>query len=247
MPRPNPSRRWLRISAVAGAIAALTLVGVLLVGGYFEDGAYALVPPPGRAAAPPLAAVYWSGDMGMRVGIGEGLVDDLAAAGVPVLTVSSPALFGSGRTRDFVDAAVERSVRTALERTHARSIAVIGNSFGADIVGTGVGNLPPELRRRIASVVLMVPSAEVYFHANPTGIFYRGPVAASPAHTVPLLRGLPVTCIYGTGEDDSLCAEPAMASARRVGIDDGHMMLWSHAPLGRALIDAVLHPPRPLS
>ena len=60
-------------------------------------------------------------------------------------------------------------------------------------LGAGLGRLPADLRKRIASVVLTGPGTHVYFHANPTGIWYRGPVAAEPAHTIPLLRGLPVT------------------------------------------------------
>jgi len=226
---------------------ALVLGGVMLVGGYFEREAYALVRAGRTPGPPPLAALYWSGDMGMRVGIGETLVDELAAAGLPVLTVSSPALFAGERDRAYVDAAVERSVRAALEQTHARRLVVIGNSFGADIVGTGLGRLPQDLRRRIASVVLMVPSRDVYFHANPTGIFYRGPVGASPQHTVPLLHGLPVTCIYGAREEGSLCRAPVMAAARQVAIDDGHLMLWSRAALGQALLGAIAHPPRAMN
>jgi len=113
------------------------------------------------------------------------------------------------------------------------------------IIGAGLGGLPDELRRRIASVVLMVPGRDIYFHANPTGIFYAGPTDASPDHTIPLLRGLPVTCIYGADETDSLCEAPAMASARRVEIDDGHLMLWSHRQLSQALLQAIANPPRP--
>jgi len=222
----------------------------MLLGGYFESRAYALVPATGgapnlAARAPALAALYWSGDMGMRVGIGEGLVDDVAGSGIPVLTVSSPMLFAAARDRAYVDEAVEQSVRAALEQTHARQLVVIGNSFGADIIGAGLGGLPDELRRRIASVVLMVPGRDIYFHANPTGIFYAGPTDASPDHTIPLLRGLPVTCIYGADETDSLCEAPAMASARRVEIDDGHLMLWSHRQLSQALLQAIANPPRP--
>jgi len=222
----------------------------MLLGGYFEDKAYALVPasgeaPHGSAPVPALAALYWSGDMGMRVGIGEGLVDDVAGAGIPVLTVSSPMLFASARDRAYVEETVEQSVRAALAQTHARQLVVIGNSFGADILGAGLGGLPDDLRQRIASVVLMVPGRDIYFHANPTGIFYTGPTDASPDHTIPLLRGLPVTCIYGADETDSLCEAPAMASARRVEIDDGHLMLWSHRQLSHALLQAIANPPRP--
>ena len=245
MRQPSP-RRWTRLAASFAFAACLLLAGTMLLGGYFESEAYALVPAAGPARpAPDTGALYWSGDMGMRVGIGEGLVDDVAASGIPVLTVSSPMLFAAGRDRAFVEEAVESSVRAALARTHARQLVVIGNSFGADILGAGLGALPQDLRSRIASVILLVPGRDIYFHANPTGIFYRGPTDASPAHTIPLLHGLPVTCIYGADEDDSLCEAPAMSGAQRVQIADGHLMLWSHRPLAQALLRAIANPPRP--
>lgn len=253
MPRPLSVPKNRRLGPLLGGLAvigALILAGVLLVGGYFEHDAYALLLPE-RALkiedGPKLAAVYWSGDMGMRVGIGEGLVDELAASGIPVLTVSSPMLFAQARDRAFVDDAVARSVRRALAETGAQRVVVIGNSFGADIIGAGLGRVPGDLRRRIAAVVLMVPGNDVFFHANPTGIFYRGPVAASPAHTIPLLRGLPVTCIYGADEEGSLCRAPVMATASRIAIDDGHLMLWSRQRLFRAVLGAIAHPPRPMT
>ncbi len=226
------------------AVGFMVLVGaVLLAGGYFESRPYALAPGTARGR---LAAVYWSGDMGMRLGVGQGVVDALTARGIPVLSVSSPMLFGQARDRAFVDDAVADSVRTALERTGAAQVVVIGNSFGADIVGAGLGRVPSDLRRQIASVVLMVPGNDVYFHANPIGIWYRGPVAADPVHTIPLLRGLPVTCIYGTEESGSLCRAPVMLTASRVPIADGHLMLWSTDQLHAAVVDAVFHPPSPI-
>lgn len=233
---------------ISGAIPVLALVGVglLALGGYFESEPFAFQWPQQRAARYPLAAVYWSGDMGMRLGTGRAIVESLRAHGIPVLSVSSPALFSRPRDRAFVDHTVAQSLSAALAQSGAQRLAVVGSSFGADIIGSGLGRVAPELRRRIASVVLVVPATDVYFHANPSGVFYRGPAAADPDHTIPLLRGLPVTCIFATEEDGSLCRTAVMARARRVGIDDGHRMLFSHGLLAAAVDTAVLHPPAPM-
>lgn len=241
---------------ISGLIPVLVLVGigVLALGGYFEKQPFAFQWPEqagqqraGQLGAHyPLAAVYWSGDMGMRLGTGGAIVESLRAHGIPVLIVSSPALFAKPRDRAFVDRAVARSLSAALAQSGAQRLAVVGSSFGADIIGSGLGRVAPEIRQHIASVVLVVPATDVYFHANPSGIFYRGPVAADPDHTIPLLRGLPVTCIFATEEDGSLCSTAVMAHARRIGIDDGHRMLFSYAPLAAAVDTAVLHPPAPM-
>lgn len=220
--------------------------GFMLVGGYAESRPFALEKAAGTPTRPALAAVYWSGDMGMRVGTGRAIVDRLLTQGIPVLTVSSPMLFGRARDSAFVDHAVARSLRAALARSGAGKLTVIGTSFGADILGSGLGRAPEDLRRRIASVVLVVPSLDVYFHANPTGVFYRGPVASDPQHSIPLLRGLPVTCIYGTEEADSLCRAPVMRGARTIPIADGHLMLSSRAMLAETVLRAVEHPPLPM-
>lgn len=229
-----------RIASGLLLVLLLTLIALLTIGGYFETEPFALHWPAQRVPRYPLVAVYWSGDMGMRMGRGRNIVNSLRARGVPVLSVSSPALFGRARDRAFVDRAVATSVRAALTRSGADRVAVIGSAFGADIIGSGLGHIAPELRRRIASVVLVVPGTDVYFHANPTGIFYRGPAAADPEHTLPLLHGLPVTCIFPVSEDGSLCREAVMEGTRRVAIDDGQ------PPLTAAIATAVLHPPDPM-
>jgi type IV secretory pathway VirJ component len=227
-------------------VLALASIGVLSIGGYFESEPFTLHWPEHREARYRLAVVYWSGDMGMRMGFGQGIVESLRAHGIPVLSVSSPMLFGRQRDRAFVDHVVAKSLETALVRSGAEHIAIVGSSFGADIIGSGLGRVAPEIRKRIVSVVLVVPGSDVYFHANPMGIFYRGPAAADPEHTIPLLRGLPVTCIFGSDEDGSLCREAEMGGARRVAIDDGHLMLFSRELLHAAVDAAVLHPPEPM-
>lgn len=225
------------------AIIVLALGTVLAVGGYFGTVATRFDGRRSNGRHPPLGAVYWSGDMGMRVGVGSGVVNALVRAGIPVVSVSSPALFGSARDQAFADQAVANSLRQALVQTGARRIVLVGNSFGADILGVTVGHLAPELRSRVASVILIAPGEDVYFHANPTGIFYRGPGDADPDHTIPLLRGLPVTCISGSAERDSLCRSPVMATTSHIGIPGGHLMLGHHDELDQAVVRSALHPP----
>lgn len=229
------------------AIACLVglLTGVMALGGYFDHAAMRWREPllSANHRKSDVAVVYWSGDMGTQVGLGSHLLPALTARGIPVLAVSSPALFRTPRDRTFVDSQVVQSVRLAMARKGIRRIAVVGDSFGADVLGAGLGQLPPELRQRVASIVLLVPANAVYFAANPIGFFYRGPVASEPDRTLPLLRGLPVTCIYGTQESDSLCREPVMGGARRVAIPDGHMMLSRSDQAIDAVIAGVVNPP----
>jgi type IV secretory pathway VirJ component len=235
-----------RALAVAAALVALAVPGTLALGDYFGTDAEALVPSPTAPPRPPLAAVLWTGDMGLNIGVGSGIVDGLIRSGVPVLTVSSPVRFRFARDEAFARRAVAASLRDALNRTGASRVALVGYSFGADILGATVGSLDPTLRARISSVVLAAPGADVYFQANPFGIAYLGRPDSDPARTIPLLRGLPVSCIHGLAEEDSLCARPVMRRARLTGIPGGHLLIGHRDELDAAVVAAVLQPPGPM-
>lgn len=231
---------WIVGVAFAGAL------GTLALGDYFASEARAFTAAP-AASTPPMVAVFWSGDMGMHVGFGSDLPERLAAAGVPVLAVSSPVVFGRGASPDEARGALAASLADAINRSGAQRVTLIGFSFGADIVAASVGRLDPRLRRRIAQVILVGPGEGIHFHANPFGIYYLGAPEADPAAAAASLRGLPLSCIFASAEaDDSLCCEPALAHGRLTEIADGHMMLAHREEVTRAVIAAVFHPPGPL-
>lgn len=228
-------------------ITAVTAMGLatMAVGGYFDPTAMHYLEPT-SPARPGEVAVFLSGDMGLRLGAGESAIASLRANGLPVLALNSSALFRSEHGRGYVDALIAQAMREAMARAHASKVALVGSSFGADLLATGVGSLPPDLRARIGSVVLVVPSTAVYFHANPSGLFYTGPPDSDPRRTARLLRGLPVSCIYGRREAETLCRAPELRGARRIAIDDGHLMLRHYPLLARTITDAALSPPPPL-
>lgn len=239
--RVRPPRRIL-----AGIVAVPALaLSTLAVGGYFDAQPIAYLDPAGPAHGHE-AVVFLSGDMGLRVGAGEGAVEELRKRGLPVLAINSSGLFGRGRDRAYVDALVSDAMRQALARPGVQRLALVGSSFGADVLGTGIGSLPPDLRAKIASVVLVVPGTEVYFQANPSGLTYLGRPDSDPRRTARLLRGLPVTCIYGLRESETLCRQPELSNANIVGIDDGHLMLRHYGDLARKVADSALFPPKPM-
>ena len=172
---------------------------------------------------PQLAAVYLSGDMGLRFGMGPHVVPALAAHGVPVIGVSSAANFAVHRTRAEVDALLADAIRTAVTRTGAQRVVLIGQSFGADMVATAAPDLPAGLRARVAAIVLVVPAQTAYFRADPTGLAYLGTPDARPAAAMRGVGWAPILCIYGIREPDSLC--PALTgTARVIALPGGHFL-----------------------
>lgn len=242
MPR-TPSRRLRRGIIVSGLVSAIVCILVALAS-YFDRDPYSLYPAKGRAL--PIAAVNFSGDMGVRFLLGASTMRGLTENGVPTMAVVTPALFRRHRTRAEVNRIVADGIRTALARTGARRIVVIGQSYGADVVQTGLADLPAELRARVAAIVLILPGETVFFRADPSGIEYHGTPDSDGPTTANTLNWAPLTCIYGIEEDDSLCPRLRVPGARIVGMPGGHNIHHDERALLRHVLHAIARvtPPR---
>ncbi|WP_242120847.1 virulence factor [Sphingomonas lacusdianchii] len=173
---------------------------------------------------PDVVAVYFSGDMGLRFGMGSKVVPALAAHGIPVIGVSSPVNFGTTRSRAQADAIVTGAIRTALAQTGARRVILMGQSFGADIVSAIAPDLPVDLRAKVAAINVVVPAQTVFFRSDPTGILYHGTPDARPEAGMRALHWAPVICIYGRQETESLCPTLRGSGAQVVGLPGGHFL-----------------------
>jgi type IV secretory pathway VirJ component len=237
-------RSWWARAGVLVAVIVAALVGLYASAGFFDRDAVRLFGMEGPRK--PVAAVYFSGDMGLRFGMGPYIADGLATAGVPVLGVSSSTAFARRRTRAETDAIVAGAIRQTLQRTGARRVVVLGQSYGADIARVGLAHLPEELRGKVAAAVLVVPGATAYFRADPSGFTYRGTADADTSEA-PLLRWLPLTCIQGAAETDSLCPALALPNVRRIALPGGHFLRNDHDLLVQTILRSlgpILNPAR---
>ena len=131
-------------------------------------------------------------------------------------------------------------MRTALARTGAKRIVVMGQSYGADIVQTGLANLPADLRPRVAAIVLILPGDTVFYRADPSSLLYdHGTPDSMGATTGNRLTWAPLTCIYGLEETDSLCPLLTTANARKVGMPGGHNIRHDADGLLRHVLAAI--------
>ena len=232
--RSNPRWPW-----IAGGVAlfAVALGIVAALAGFFDRDPIHVFAPEGPAR--PVAALYFSGDMGLRFGMGPYTSAALARRGIAVTGFSSPAVFAVHRTRVEVDAAVANAVRQAMARTGRDRLVLIGQSYGADILQTGLAALPAELRPHIAAVVLVVPGETVFFRADPSGLAYRGAPDSLGASTVNAIRWAPLTCIYGAAETDSLCPAVRLPRATVIRMPGGHFLARDSDGLVGHVVDAV--------
>lgn len=214
-------RGWKGWTISVAALLVAAIVALYAAAGFFDRDPVRLYGMEnGRG---PVAAVYFSGDMGMRFGMGSYVAGALARAGVPVLGMSSSTAFATHRNREEVDAIVAGAMRDTLKRTGAKRLIVLGQSFGADMVRVGLVSLPPDLRARIAAVVLVVPGETAYFRADPTNIAYHGTPDADASSTR-RLDWVPITCIRGARETDSLCPLMLTPNVRRIALPGGHFL-----------------------
>lgn len=243
------SRRWYRLiirsprTLLGWAAATLSLVVLAFallatLAGFFDRdpihyfGDFAVRPRP-------LATVYFSGDMGLRFGMGPAITKALAAQNIPVIGMNSSTLFARHRSRAEVDSIVAQAVRDALARSQADRVILIGQSFGSDVLGTGIAHLPVDLRPRIAMLILVVPGQSVFFRADPTNILYHGKADWRAIDAMRSVTWVPVTCIYGTLETDSLC--PLLGGPRisRIPLPGGHFLGRDSERVIRVILNAI--------
>lgn len=233
--RPSRRRPTPLLAVVAVAVAALA--AWIAIDGYFDRDPIDFFAATGPRK--PVAVLYFSGDSGLRFGMGPYVAKALAERGIAVTGFSSPAYFSVHRTRAEVNAAVAGAIREALARTGGNRLVVIGQSYGADILQTGLAALPADLRPRIAAVVLVVPGETAFFRADPLGIEYRGTPDSLGIRTVNAITWAPLTCIYGAAEIDSLCPDVHLPRATIVRMPGGHFLDNNRDGLAGNVLDAI--------
>src|SRR4029450_9754433 len=89
---------------------------------------------------------------------------------------------------------------------HAQRVVLLGYSRGADVLPFMASRLPPDLRARVALVGLLGPGTSVDFEFHLSEwVADAARAGALPVRPeVEKLRGMPILCIYGAAEADSL-------------------------------------------
>jgi type IV secretory pathway VirJ component len=104
--------------------------------------------------------------------------------------------------------------------------------------------LPADLRERVALVALLGPGREIdfEFHVTEWLLAPRGPDLLAVGPEVEKLRGIPVLCIHGESEADSLCPSLPSDLATSVARPGGHHFGGDYPALARRILEAVRRP-----
>ena len=181
-------------------------------------------------------ALLISGDGGWA-GLDQELAARLAASGVPTVGLNSLKYFWTQRTPEQTAQDVARLMRHYLAAWSKQRVLLVGYSFGADVLPFVVNRLPPELRARIASVSLLGIDSNASFEVSISDWVGSGDGGPPTRPEVAALPHVPVLCIYGEGESDSICPGlPAVSGIARVQVGRGHHFSGEYATLAERIL-----------
>jgi type IV secretory pathway VirJ component len=183
-------------------------------------------------------AVILSGDGGWAAG-DRTMAAALADSGISVVGLDVPSYLRTPRTPDGASADLKRLLEFYLASWRAERVILIGYSHGADLAPFMVSRLPSELRSRIALLAMLGLEARASFR------FHLADIIADVSHEGALpvlpeaekLRGLPMLCVKGSDEGNSLCSSLPGALVRVETRRGGHRIPGSQ---GRELVGLIL-------
>ncbi len=225
-----PRRPLMAIAAAALLALVLGVAGVLLVAEQEDSATFGDAVHARREGQ---AAIFLSGDAGF-LGAGPEIARTIEDLGLPVYGVSSLAEFRERRTIAQTVVIVNNAVRIARAKFDADRILLVGHSFGSDVIGTALPDLAPDVRQALIGAVLIVPTDSVYLRADPTELSYRGPPDATLAR-VQSVSWLPLLCIQGQQETDSLCPKLRSSNVTVMALPGGHGLHHDEVQLAAAI------------
>lgn len=179
-------------------------------------------PNPAEAGRHPLV-IFYSGDGGWR-DIDKKIGAYLADQGYPVVGISSLEYFWHKKSPETMATDLDRLIRHYRTLAQDNGVMLVGYSFGADVMPFMVSRMAPDTKGEVKSVSLLGISEHASFKIRLQGIL--GALNTDGPATLPelmKLRGIPVQCVYGEAEQDSVCAQKELDGVvERVEMKGGH-------------------------
>ena len=179
-------------------------------------------PAAGKEGQHPLV-IFYSGDGGWR-DIDKKIGSYLSDQGYFVVGIDSLRYFWRKKEPATMAADLDRLIRHYGKQAQGHGVMLIGYSFGADIIPFMVNRLSPDTKSEIRIVSLLGISEHASFEIRLQDII--GGTNTDGPPTLPELmkmKGIPIQCVFGEAEKDSVCADKALdASVNRVEMAGGH-------------------------
>ena len=165
--------------------------------------------PPTRAMA-----VFLSGDGGWR-DIDKTIGENLQAMGVSVVGWDSLRYFWRKKSPEETAADVAAVIRAYEAKWRADKVALIGFSFGADVLPFVYNQLPRALRERVVMITLLSSGQAADWEIRAVGWLGAGPSSeATPLDpAIRQISGVKIQCFYNDQDTNSNCGSLSASGA----------------------------------
>jgi type IV secretory pathway VirJ component len=157
-----------------------------------------------QSAPSDVFAIIMSGDGGWA-GLDQDIAAALSAEGIPVVGLDSLRYYWTARTPESVAADTDRMIRYYLSRFGKKRVLLIGYSQGADVLPFAVNRLPQTTKAQVALTAILGMSEHAVFEFHVSSWIADDNSGPATLPEVNRIAGMPVLCIYGEDEHDSLC------------------------------------------
>jgi type IV secretory pathway VirJ component len=216
---PNPS---LQVAPPPAALGGLPVIEVAAQPGSESSDSF---------------AIFMSGDGGWA-GLDQDIAAALSAKGIPVVGLDSLRYYWTPRTPDSLAADTDRIIRYYLARFGKKNVLLIGYSQGADVLPFAVNRLPQATRARVALTAILGMSEHALFEFHVSSWISDDNSGPPTLPEVNRITGVPVLCIYGEDEKDSLCPKLDAHRFKVVKVKGGHHFDGDYAGLAREILAA---------
>ena len=195
------------------------------------------VPAQPAAATSDSFAIIMSGDGGWA-GLDQEVAAALSAKGIPVVGLDSLRYYWTARTPSGLAADTDRMIRYYLTHFGKQRVLLIGYSQGADVLPFAVNRLPETTRARVALTAVMGMSEHALFEFHVSSWVSDSNSGPATLPEIDRITGMPVLCIYGADEDDSLCPKLDPKRFIVVKLKGGHHFDGDYANLAHQILAA---------
>jgi type IV secretory pathway VirJ component len=178
-----------------------------------------------------------SGDGGWA-GIDQAVAAALSARGIPVVGLDSLRYYWTARTPSGVASDTDRMIRYYLAHFGKQRVLLIGYSQGADVLPFAVNRLPEATRAHVALTAVMGMSEHALFEFHLSSWVSDSNSGPATLPEINRITGMPVLCIYGADEDDSLCPKLDPSKYILVKLKGGHHFDGDYANLAHQILAA---------
>jgi type IV secretory pathway VirJ component len=182
-------------------------------------------------------AILMSGDGGWA-GLDQEIAGALSAAGIPVVGLDSLRYYWTSRTPDGLAADTDRMIRYYLAHLDKKRVLLVGYSQGADVLPFAVNRLPQTSRQAVALTAILGMSEHAVFEFHLSNWVSDDNSGPATLPEVNRITDIPVLCIYGEDESDSLCPKLDPKKFIVVKVKGNHHFDGNYAGLAQQIMQA---------